>query len=259
MTPTIHSRSAWLRSFRTDATATRRVICFPHAGGGAGFYRSLALSFPDDVDVRVIQYPGRETRVNEPLVDDMDSLVDAASEAVLSMLDRPYAIVGHSMGGSVAYEVTRRLEAAGVRPPVRLVVSARQAPGGQRRTSVHELDEPRFVEVLRDIGGTPLSLLDNREMRDYVLPILRNDYRLIERYRPAPGPRLRTGIVAIAARDDPSVTPDEVAGWSAATDGGFEFVTFPGGHFYLVERGEEFVATVLDRLSWSAEGVAAEG
>jgi pyochelin biosynthetic protein PchC len=238
--------SPWLRPFRAGPAGARRLLCFPHAGGGAGFYRPFAEAFPPGVDVQVVQYPGRETRAGEPLVDDMDALADAAAEAVAPLLDRPLAVFGHSMGASLAYEVVRRLETAGFRPDL-LFVSARQAPAVHRDISVHDLDDEAFVQVLRTTGGTPPALLDNPEMRDYLLPILRNDYRLIERYRPAPGPRLRTGIVAIAAADDATVTPEETVRWADVTSGGFAHVAFPGDHFYLLRHAADLVTAVLTR------------
>ncbi|MDN3356786.1 alpha/beta fold hydrolase [Actinomadura sp. DC4] len=242
----------WVRSVRAGSGEARRLVCFPHAGGGASFYRPFADGFPPDVDVRVVQYPGRETRAGEPLVGDMGTLADRTAEAVAPLVDRPTAFFGHSMGASVAYEVVRRLEAAGSRRPDLLFLSARQAPGGRRESRAHELGDEGFAAVLRTTGGTPSLLLDNPEMRDYLLPIIRNDYRLIETYRPAPGPRLRTGIVAIAAEADATVAPAEVDGWGAATSGGFARADFPGDHFYLLEQAPKLVAAILGHLRWDS-------
>jgi pyochelin biosynthetic protein PchC len=249
--PTKAGASGWLKCFRPGPPGARRIIVFPHAGGGASFYRALGDRFPADVDVRVVQYPGREGRIAEPLVDTMDVLADRAAEAVAPYLDRPTAILGHSMGGSVAYEVVRRLEAAGGRLPERLFVSARSAPMSMPPTSVHRLDDAGFSEMLRLIGGTPQALLDSKELWEYLLPIVRNDYRLIETYRPATGPKLRTGIVAIEADGDLATTPEGIRAWSAFTDGGFDRAEFPGGHFYLLEHADALVATVLRHLIWT--------
>ncbi|WNI18926.1 thioesterase II family protein [Actinacidiphila sp. ITFR-21] len=250
--------SPWLRAFRAAAPGTPTLVVFPHAGGGAGFYRPLAERFPAGVDVRAVQYPGREVRAGEPLVDDMAALADRAAAALLPLLDRPLAILGHSMGAIVAYEVTRRLEAEGG-VLERLFVSARHPPAAHRpgRHRVHLLDEDRFARMLRDTGGTPAALLDDPEMRAYLLPIVRNDYRLIETYAPAPGPPLRTGIVSIAATDDGTVSAAQVEGWRRATGGDFEHLTFPGGHFYLLEQPAELTAAVLRRLRWAPGGRAA--
>jgi len=245
------TRSPWLRTFRDAGGAAPTLVLFPHAGGGAGFYRSLADHFPAGVEVRVVQYPGRETRAGEPLIDDMDTLADQAADALRPLLDRRLAILGHSMGALVAYEVTRRLEARGAALE-RLFVSARHPPAAHGLTSRHRhlLDDDRFAEMLRDTGGTPSALLDEPEMRAYLLPIVRNDYRLIETYVPSPGPALRTPVVSIAAEEDGTVSAAQVEGWRRTTQGTFEHLTFPGGHFYLLERPAELTATVLGRLGW---------
>ncbi|MBD0740661.1 thioesterase II family protein [Streptomyces sp. CBMA29] len=243
--------SPWLRTFRSAGTGPPTLVLFPHAGGNAGFYRSLADRFPDGIEVRAVQYPGRETRAGEPLIDDMGTLADLAADALSPLLDRPLAILGHSMGALVAYEVTRRLEARGAALE-RLFVSARHPPAAHGLTSRdrHLLDDDGFAEMLRDTGGTPSALLDDPEMRAYLLPIVRNDYRLIETYVPSPGPPLRTGVVSIAAEDDGTVTAAQVEGWRRTTGGSFEHLTFSGGHFYLLEQPDRLTATVLTRLGW---------
>ncbi|MEW2516837.1 thioesterase II family protein [Actinacidiphila alni] len=251
MTSTPVTKSPWLRTFRAAGDRPPTLVLFPHAGGGAGFYRSLAERFPADVEVRAVQYPGREARAGEPLIDDMDTLADLATDALLPLLDRRFAILGHSMGALVAYEVTRRLEALGAEPE-RLFVSARHPPAAHGMTSRdrHLLDDDRFADVLRDTGGTPPALLDDPEMRAYLLPIVRNDYRLIETYVPSPGPPLRTGMVSIAAEQDGTVSTAQVEGWRRTTSGSFEHLTFPGGHFYLLEQPAEVTSLVIGRLGW---------
>jgi surfactin synthase thioesterase subunit len=43
-----------------------RLICLPHAGGSAGFYRWLADLGPG-IEVLIARYPGREGRLAEPM------------------------------------------------------------------------------------------------------------------------------------------------------------------------------------------------
>ncbi|WP_333769285.1 alpha/beta fold hydrolase [Streptomyces sp. IBSBF 2435] len=246
--------SPWLRALRDAGGSAPALVLFPHAGGSAGAYRALANRFPAGVEVRAVQYPGRETRAGEPLIDDMDTLADQAADALRPLLGRRLAILGHSMGAVVAYEVTRRLEAWGATPE-RLFVSSRQPPAfqGTGRGQRHMMDEDSFAEMLRRTGGTPAALLDDPEMRAYLLPIVRNDYRLVETYLPSPGPALRTGVVSIAAEDDGTVSAAQVEGWRQTTDGPFEHLTFPGGHFYLLDRPADLAAAVLSRLGWQQD------
>lgn len=57
-----NTTSPSLRTVRSTPSARHRLVMLPHAGGGASYYRRLATGIAPDVDVIVVQYPGREDR-----------------------------------------------------------------------------------------------------------------------------------------------------------------------------------------------------
>ncbi len=63
--------------------------------------------------VCVVQLPGREEQIMEKPYIDMSVMLDDLEEAVRKVVYRPYPLWGHSMGGKIAYELEKRLEAAG--------------------------------------------------------------------------------------------------------------------------------------------------
>jgi pyochelin biosynthetic protein PchC len=240
--------AAWLRRFRPRPQPAVRLVCFPHAGGNAAFYRSWVPALPVDVELFAVQYPGRMDRLREPYLTGMDQLSSQAAAAVAPLLDRgPVALFGHSLGASAAFEVARHLEAGGRRPAA-LFVSGRPAPQHQRVTAVHLADDDVVWAETRRLGGTDDEVLDHRALRDVVLPILRADYRIAETYRPGNGPPLTTPVVACIGDADPEVTPAEATGWEEHTVGGFALRVFGGDHFYLLPRRDEVIAEVLRRL-----------
>lgn len=242
---------AWLRRYRRLPEARARLVCFPHAGGAASFFRMWARRSPPEVEVLVVQYPGREDRLRERLCDDMATLADAVAEAMRPELDRPVGLFGHSMGATVAYEVARRLDAA---PSAGLFVSGRPAPHRQRPGALHLRDDDALIAELRRLGGPSDVVLDNPELRDLYLPALRNDYRVVETYRPEPGPPLSVPVTAYIGDRDPEVTPEEARGWADVTDGGFKLRIFPGDHFYLVPHRADVLGAVLRELGVRTEG-----
>ena len=61
--------------------ARPKMFCFPHAGGGASFYRNWERNLRGLADVRAVQLPGREERFREPRYYSIHRLADALFEA----------------------------------------------------------------------------------------------------------------------------------------------------------------------------------
>jgi medium-chain acyl-[acyl-carrier-protein] hydrolase len=92
---------------------------------------------------------------------------------------QPYAIYGHSMGGWIAYWFVRALSSSGARLPIACYLSAIDAPHAPPRYGpVHTLDDQKFIQHLRELGGTPEEVLTNTDLmvsafvRDYFLSII---------------------------------------------------------------------------------------
>jgi surfactin synthase thioesterase subunit len=228
----------WFRRFRSEPpTGATKLICFPHAGGWASFYAPLARALPFGVDVLAVQYPGRMDRKVEPRIEDADELSELILEALRPALTGPYAFFGHSMGAVLAFEVARRHAARTGSTPVRLFVSGRRAPSVDRTESTHTLDDAGLRREIQLLDGTDSSLLEDEDFLAMILPSLRSDYRLVERYRYRPGPALPCPITALIGGNDPRVTVAEARAWKTHTSRNFHLQEFTGGHFYL--RGNE--------------------
>ncbi|WP_435544812.1 thioesterase II family protein [Actinopolyspora sp. H202] len=237
-------RNAWLRTFFPRPNATLRLLFFPHAGGSASFYRSVAGALPEHVEPVIVQYPGREDRINEELRVDMDELVADLTEALDPLTDKPMWFFGHSMGASVAHEVTRLLTARDRPVPEHLIVSARPGPPRQRCDDKY-LDDERLWADVREMGGTDAGLLAMPEVKAMALPMIRSDYRLIETYRARLDADLDIPLTACFSDRDPEVGREDAEAWRTATVGPFAVESFTGGHFYLREESERAVVDWL--------------
>ncbi|MEU8783840.1 alpha/beta fold hydrolase [Streptomyces sp. NPDC048637] len=238
----------WLVIPKRRPTARVRLVCLPHAGGSASFYRSWAQHLDTSIELQIVQYPGREERVNDPFVQDPAALVDAVTGAVLHTAepDVETVLFGHSMGSLIGYETVRALQAHDVRVD-RLFVSGQAAPDERiGRPPAEALSDDRILHEVEQHGGTQMTVFDDPGIREMVLPILRNDYLLIDSYSPVETPPVDTGIVAITGDRDVSVSVERVRRWEGVAGKEFQLHVLPGGHFYLAEQRAQ-VITLLHR------------
>ncbi|MGK3201249.1 thioesterase II family protein [Amycolatopsis sp. MEPSY49] len=243
----------WLRRFHPASPGAPRLVLFPHAGGSASCFHAASAALAPAVDVLAVQYPGRQDRHAEPLVDDLLVLADRLAGVLAAEVAGPVVFFGHSMGASLAFEVARRLG-----PRVRgLVVSARRAPSAPRAARVHEGGDDALLADVRRLGGTDTRVLEHPQLVRMVLPVLRNDYRAAETYRYLPGPDVSCPVLALVGDRDPKVPEAEARRWAAHTTGEFELKTFPGGHFYVNDH-RAAVGELLGerRTRWTGEPLA---
>lgn len=224
-------------------TAAVKLFCLPHAGGGASVFARWPRVFGSSVEVHAIQLPGRENRIlEEPAIDP-----DALAAELAGSAAGPYALFGHSMGARLAFEVVRRLRAAGAPLPEVLYASACRAPDLVRDgllDGLSRMDDDQFIGRLRAVGGLPAEVAAEPELLELLLPTLRADFTWLDDYTYLESDPLPVPIVCFAGDRDQAVPIDEVLGWERHTSGGFALHLFSGGHFFLRDRLPELAARI---------------
>lgn len=224
----------WFTVPRPRVQPALTLFCFPYAGGSSTdpVFRQWAQAMPDDVEVSVLEMPGRSRRMAEPFENSLPRLVERLVPVLAQHADRPFAFFGHSLGAIVAYELARALAVAGMQLPKLLVVSAKQAPHLPYRHRLHDLPRDQFIDAIRQLNGTRDEILQNDELLDIVMSVLRNDLEMAFNYRFTGAPLRTVPIVACAGQDDPHVEIDSVMAWKDHADH-FSTSVYPGGHFYI--------------------------
>ncbi|KIF76837.1 oleoyl-ACP hydrolase [Streptomyces sp. 150FB] len=239
---------AWIRRYHPRPDAQVRLVCFPHAGSSAPFYFSLSAQAGPGIDVLSVQYPGRQDRRLEPLIDDVGTLAEQVVTALRPWLDRPVALFGHSLGATVAFEAARRLEAAG-QHPLRLFASGRRAPSRRRDEHVHQRDDAGLMAEMRRLSGTDQRIFGEEELMRMILPVIRNDYRAAETYVYRDATPLHCPVDVLTGDSDPKVTPAEAEAWRVHTTGPASTHVYTGGHFFLADHQGEVLDLVRRTLA----------
>ena len=211
-----------------------RLFCFPYAGTGASIFRTWPDGLPTDVEVCPVQFPGRGTRLKEAPFTRLSSLVEALAEALVPLLDKPFAIFGHSLGALAGFELARQLRRQFGIQPVRLFVSADRAPQiPPRDRPIHALSEGDFLTELRRLNGIPEMILEDAELMQLVIPIVRADVAAYETYVYATEPPLDCPISGFGGLEDRRVSRADLEAWREQTSASFSLRMFPGDHFFL--------------------------
>lgn len=223
------------------------LLCFPHAGGGSFYYqRWRPLLAMRNVDLRVAPYPHRDRRMNERMPMSVQELAEDLYSHLLPELEGNYSTWGHSMGGVIAYEVTKRAIARLDNPPTLFVTSSSSAPGDTRFADTELLATPDGIRcIIRRYGGVREAALANQEFMEYFMPILVDDLMMLGRYEDTQPSVLPCPFLLMEGTEDAS----RVATWSTYTNASSEVRSYAGGHFFIADYPEELAAAISDRLS----------
>ncbi|MFE4621580.1 thioesterase II family protein [Streptomyces mirabilis] len=253
----------WLREFHTGQGSERTLVMFPHAGGSASSFRAYSAALSPRFRVLCVQYPGRQDRVRDALVDDVRKLARGVAADLARLDDRPPAFFGHSMGAVIAFEAARLLQEATGRGPARLFASGRAAPARPARSTaplVHLMSDADLTAHLRQSTATDPRVAADADLLKSVLPPLRSDYRAIETYHCPPGRRIACPVTVLVGDQDPLVPLENAAAWTEHTSADCELLTFPGGdHFYLLPSHDRVIEVITDRLGRAPAPATADG
>ena len=241
----------WIAFHHPVPRAACRLFCFPYAGGGAHLFRSWPGFMPAGIEILPVQLPGRGNRIKEaPYVEMMPLIRDLAMSLRPYFADKPFAFFGHSMGALLSFELARYLRRHDGIEPVYLFVSGRRAPRSPRHgTLYHQLPEAELLAELRAMNGTPCALLEDAEFMRLMLPMLRADFALCEKYACREQPSLDCALSAFGGAGDPLAGSAEIEAWRHETTGPFKLRILPGDHFFVNSHGPQLAALLGEDLS----------
>jgi len=226
--------TSWLVCPKPNPQARLRLFCFPYAGGNAMIYRQWQASLPQSVEVCSVQLPGRGKRIQERPFDCLQPLVEAAANALLPFFDKPFAFLGHSMGGLISFELARQLRRDSNPLPVHLFVSGRRAPQlSSSEAPTYNLPEAEFMDALRRLEGTPAEVLQQPELMQLMLPLLRADFAVCETYDYTAEPPLNCPVSVFGGLQDSDVKQGQLEAWTMQTTAATRVRMLPGDHFFI--------------------------
>ncbi|MFF5965049.1 thioesterase II family protein [Streptomyces collinus] len=228
-----------------------KLVCLPHAGAGASFYRPWAALTGDGPEIVALQLPGRERLIDEEPYRDVHRAVAGLMPQLRERLggrDARVALFGHSLGAVLAYELAHRLTAEPGVELAHLFVSGSPEPDQGRTRRATGLSDDDFLARVSEFAGYSHPALDDPDMRELLLPTLRADVEMHETYVRSTRLPLDAPVTVIRGKEDDLVSHEDAASWSKASGRDFDHVELPGGHMYLTEAAPDLIRVIVSKL-----------
>jgi surfactin synthase thioesterase subunit len=246
--PAHSSLDEWIVRYQPNEQARLRLFCFPYAGGRASVYRSWLDALPSEVELCGIQLPGREDRLGEQAYTRLTPLIQALAEAIYPYLDRPFAFYGHSMGALISFELARQLRRMYDRHPVCLYLAAFRAPQlPNPNIKIYHLPLEVFKVVLR-ADGIPETILQNEELMQIMLPMIRADYELCDTYEYREEPPLVCPFSLFGGLEDVRISKADLEAWPVHSSAMCSLSMLPGSHLFLHTAQDLLLAEISQNL-----------
>jgi medium-chain acyl-[acyl-carrier-protein] hydrolase len=244
------NRDKWFFCMKPNTAAATRLFCFPFAGGGASVFNGWNELVDSSIEICALQLPGREARYSEPRIKDFVKLVKDIAQAIHEYQDKPFSIFGYSFGALLAFEVSRELRRQGLAIPVHLFVAACQAPQiPDAYPPISMLGDSEFMHKVEDFFEPQNEAWSHSKLRDFLLPVLRDDIAVCESYVYRKEAPFSCPIDVFAGEQDRSIPVASTRDWSEHSTATVTHHVFPGGHFFIDDSEDEIIALVLSALN----------
>lgn len=245
----IPRKAGVFRRRNQSADIRRRLLIFPYAGAGVGSFARWFNLLPREVDVCIVELPGRDRlHAAEPYTD-WAQLVEGIIELLDGLEKVPTDFYGHSFGALVAFETARELARAGRSEPQTLVVAAHRPPHVPPFGKLGSLDDKSLVEALLRHGTLPIDVASDEKYVRHILPQLRADLHLCDSYAYSDSKLLECDIVVLSGVLDKMLDVNHLHLWQKQTRGNMILQIFSGGHMFHAEN-EKTMITYLNELLW---------
>jgi surfactin synthase thioesterase subunit len=224
------------------------LICFPFSGASAYSYVPFKKFLPPGIDLIPLELPGRGKRLKEPLLKNIESMVDDLFRQLRPFLQKPFSFYGHSMGTVLSYRMVHRLRQQGLPQPDYLFMSGRYGPSVKEdEPHNHSLPPAEFKKKLKEMGGTPDELMQDEQLLDFFEPILRADFQGLDEYVYQETEPLDIPIVVMLG-DEEKITSDQAMAWQCESSRPIEVKWFKGKHFFIFDFPGEIVQVMVKKM-----------
>lgn len=228
------------------------LFCLPYAGGSEAAYYKWKKNLHPSIELIPIELKGRGKRFNEIFYESLEEAVDDIFENIKDkIINNDYAIYGHSMGSLLSYELYYKIEQMGMKKPKHIFFSGYRAPSIIRqKENIYTLPDYDFMKTVMDLGGTPEELMKSQELLEIFIPIIRNDFKILETYKYKKREnKIECNVSVLNGKKD-TIKLDEILAWKNHVSKEFKIYNFEGNHFFINTNVENITNIINVKLAY---------
>lgn len=226
-------KNKWFSFAKPHAGQNPDVLLFPHAGAGASTFASWGKQFTErGLGFYPVQYPNRETRMNEPMPSDIKELAEELLASDAELFQGNVIFYGKCFGALIAYAVAETMNRTYHHMPILFMTSSGVAPEDMKlKAPSNACDNKEMEQLLLKYGFVTASQLQNENFQEYYLPAVKNDYLLQLSFQDD-NYILPCDIVGLYGTNDKKLSVDTMRKWEKRTNRHYQEYAFEGEHFF---------------------------
>ena len=210
-----------------------KLFCIPYAGGSSIVYNSWQKFFDINFDLSLIELSGRGERHKSAFYQTFDEAVADVFKNIKNGINTtPYALLGHNMGGLIAYELYFKIKEAGLPLPFHIFLSGLRPPHLKSK-NISNLPEPEFIKEIIKTGTYLKKILNNNVLADIFLPVLKADYKAFETYTFNNSREKLNCPITVFTGENDCINRDEILQLADYTNSDFNVHTFSEENFFI--------------------------
>ncbi|AIQ51352.1 thioesterase II family protein [Paenibacillus sp. FSL R7-0331] len=229
-----------------------KLFCIPYAGGTSEVYWKWRKFLSNHIELCPVEIAGRGKRICEPLPQQFEDVTEDLASSIMNQLEsnERYAIYGHSMGSLLAFETYYKLMEKGCHAPKHMFFSGREAPQSSHKSDkpiCHDASDEQFLQVVLEYGGTSEEVVQNQELLQLFLPILRADFKITETYKhQGKKEKIACDLTVINGTNDRSIMNFDINEWRFHAEKKCNIKKVMGGHFFIIEDSMLYVVDIVN-------------
>lgn len=244
--------SKWFEFISEHDEAEYNMFCFPHAGAGASTYASWGKVISEKCNIYPVQYPLRETRMNEQMPSNIQELAKLIVEENEKLFhSKPIILFGQCLGAYIAYETALTIQKRLSIAPMLLVVASSESPSKVYKNTLPEnMNNQDIAAHFANLGYINKSLIGNKSFMDFFMPVLKTDYNLTINYKSENHEKVNCKILTACGKDDSNITTGMLQNWQAYTMKSICIKEYDGGHFFINKDNiSQFSDDIISEIS----------